>query len=204
MHVGNVGAASTKHDIMAADANAREDRARRFHDAASPYLNDVYALAWYLMRNQHDAEDAFQDCYCRGLRYFDSYRGPIMKPWLLAILRNVCISELTRRGKQEVATDYSEDEAMAEQMGAWQGPQASAESVLLQEEDNATIRRLIATLPPVFRGVIVLREINDLSYREIAKLAGIPVGTVMSRAGSRPAMLRFAWNNAQAHALPVQ
>src|SRR5262249_33502459 len=140
----------------------------------------------------------------RGLRYFDSYRGPTMKPWLLAILRNVCTSELTRRGKQGVAMDYSEDEAIAEQMWAWQGPQVSPESVLLQQQDNAAIRRLIATLPPVFREVIVLREINDLSYQEIAKLAGVPVGTVMSRLARARTMLRFAWNKVQAHALSVQ
>jgi RNA polymerase sigma-70 factor (ECF subfamily) len=200
----NIASASTKHGIVAADVHAREGRARRFHDAASPYLNDVYTLAWYLMRNQDDAEDAVQECYFRGLRYFDSYHGPAMKPWLLAILRNVCLSELTRRGKQEVPMDYSEDEAMAERMGAWPEPQASPESVLSQQQDNAAIRRLIATLPPVFREVVVLREINDLSYREIANLAGVPVGTVMSRLARARSMLRIAWNNAQAHALPVQ
>jgi len=177
------------------EAQVREDRAQRFHDAASPYLNDVYRLAWYLMRDRDDAEDAVQECYFRGLRYFDSYRGPIVKPWLLAILRNVCISELTRRGKQEVSTDYSEYEAMAEQICVWQGPQASPESVLLQQQDSAMIGRLIATLPPIFREVIVLREINNLSYREIAKLAGVPVGTVMSRLARARAMLRFAWTN---------
>jgi RNA polymerase sigma-70 factor, ECF subfamily len=195
---GNIGAASTRNEVTvtAADVHASEDRARSFHDAASPYLNDVYALAWYLMRDRADAEDAVQECYLRGLRYFDSYRGPTMKPWLLAIVRNFCISELTRRRKQEVPTDYSEDEAMMDQMGAWQGPQASAESVLLQQQENAAIRRLIAALPPVFREVIVLREINELSYREIAKVARVPLGTVMSRLARARALLRFAWNNA--------
>jgi len=174
---GNIGAASAGGEVTAADVHAREDRARSFHDAASPYLNDVYALAWYLMRDRDDAEDAVQECYFRALRYFDSYRGPTMKPWLLAIVRNVCISELTRRGKQEVPTDYWEDEAMTDQMGAWQGPQASAESVLLQQQENATIRRLIATLPPVFREVIVLREINETNCR----------------IGKSPRWLEFRW-----------
>ncbi len=87
------------------DATAKQDRARRFRDAALPYLDDVYALARYLMRNAADAEDAVQECYLRALRHFDSYRGPAMKPWLLAILRNVCNAEFARRGRQDVPTD---------------------------------------------------------------------------------------------------
>ena len=79
---------------MAGDANPEQDKARRFHDAALPHLDDVFALARYLMRNSADAEDAAQECYLRALRHFDSYRGPAMKPWLLAILRNVCNAEL--------------------------------------------------------------------------------------------------------------
>ena len=88
----------------------------RFHEAALPHLNDLYTLARYLMRNPDDAEDAVQDCYLRGLRYFDSYRGPAMKPWLLAILRNICLSEFTRRGKQEPLTEYFDDEMLGEQI----------------------------------------------------------------------------------------
>lgn len=101
---------------------------RRFREAALPLLNDVYTLAHYLMRNPDDAEDAVQECYLRGLRYFDSYRGPAMKPWLLAILKNFCNSEFTRRGKQESLTEYSDDGSVGEQMAAWQEPQASLES----------------------------------------------------------------------------
>src|SRR5579862_5102953 len=81
------------------------DRARRFRDAALPYLNDAHTLARYLMRNAADAEDAVQECYLRALRHFDSYRGPAMKPWLLTILRNVCNAEFARRGRQPVPAD---------------------------------------------------------------------------------------------------
>ena len=88
---------------MTADADTDQDRARRFRDAALPYLDDVFALAGYLMRNTADAEDAVQECYLRALRHFDSYRGPAMKPWLLTILRNVCNAEFARRGKQPSA-----------------------------------------------------------------------------------------------------
>jgi RNA polymerase sigma factor (sigma-70 family) len=146
------------------------------------------------MRNTDDAEDAVQECYLRALRHFDSYRGPAMKPWLLAILRNVCNNEFTRRGRGEVPTDYARDESAAEEMPMWQEPQASAEKLVLRQQDSATIRRLVAELPEPFREAIVLREMNDLSYREIAEVAGVPVGTVMSRLARARALLRSAWN----------
>jgi RNA polymerase sigma-70 factor, ECF subfamily len=181
---------------MANDAVTEQERMRRFHDAALPHLDDVYTLARYLMRNTDDAEDAVQECYLRALRHFDSYRGPAMKPWLLAILRNVCNAEFTRRRGGELPTDYAQDESVAE-MPMWQEPQASPEKVVLRQQDAATIRQLVAGLPELFREAIVLREINDLSYKEIAEVAGVPVGTVMSRLARARAMLRSAWNTAE-------
>src|ERR1035437_6905133 len=74
-------------------ANDDPEKARRFRDAALPHLDDVYTLARYLLRDPTDAEDAVQECYLRALKHFDSYRGPAMKPWLFAILRNVCRAE---------------------------------------------------------------------------------------------------------------
>jgi RNA polymerase sigma-70 factor (ECF subfamily) len=186
------------HDAMANDAVAEQERMRRFRDAALPHLDDLYTLARYLMRNPTDAEDAVQDCYLRALRHFDSYRGPAMKPWLLAILRNVCKAEFARRGKDEIPTDFAQDESVAEDMPMWQEPQASPEKLILRQQDSATIRRLVADLPEPFRETIVLREVNDLSYQEIAEIAGVPVGTVMSRLARARAMLRSAWNAAEA------
>jgi RNA polymerase sigma-70 factor, ECF subfamily len=181
--------------MMASDANAEQERARRFRDAALPYLDDAYALARYLMRNPSDAEDAVQECYLRALRHFDSYRGPAMKPWLLAILKNVCYAEFARRGKQEMPADFTDGETPAEDP-VWQEPQSTPEAVVLRQQDDATVRRLIDALPGPFREAIVLREINDLSYQEIAEVAGVPVGTVMSRLARARAMLRAAWNAA--------
>jgi len=182
------------HDAMANDAVAEQERMRRFRDAALPHLDDLYTLARYLMRNPTDAEDAVQECYLRALRHFDSYRGPAMKHWLLAILRNVCNAEFARRGKEEVPTDFAQDESTAEDMPMWQEPEASPEKMMLRQQDGATIRRLVAELPEPFREAIVLREVNDLSYQEIAEVAGVPVGTVMSRLARARAMLRSAWN----------
>jgi RNA polymerase sigma-70 factor (ECF subfamily) len=179
---------------MASDAHAEQERARRFHDAALPYLDDVYTLARYLMRNSADAEDAAHECFLRALRHFDSYRGPAMKPWLLAILKNVCYAEFARRGKQETPADFADSEPAAEEP-IWQEPQATPETALLRQQDDATIRQLVEALPGPFREAIVLREINDLSYQEIAEVAGVPVGTVMSRLARARAMLRAAWNS---------
>ena len=188
---------TAEQDTMANDAVAEQARTRRFRDAALPHLDDVYTLARYLMRNASDAEDAAQECYLRALRHFDSYRGPAMKPWLLAILRNVCNAEFTRRGGGEVPTDYAQDELVTEEMPMWQEPQTSPEKMMLQQQDSATIRRLVAELPEPFREAIVLREMNDLSYKEIAEVAGVPVGTVMSRLARARSMLRAAWNVAE-------
>ena len=179
---------------MADDAVAEQERMRTFQAAALPHLDDVYTLARYLMRNTHDAEDAVQECFLRALRHFDSYRGPAMKPWLLAILRNVCNAEFARRGKEELPTDYATDETLAEEMPMWQEPQASPEKMMVRQQDTATIRRLVAGLPEPFREAIVLREMNNLSYQEIAQVAGVPIGTVMSRLARARAMLRSAWN----------
>jgi RNA polymerase sigma-70 factor, ECF subfamily len=188
---------TAKRDTMTGDANAEQDKARRFRDAALPYLDDVFALARYLMRNAPDAEDAVQECYLRALRHFNSYRGPAMKPWLLAILRNVCNAELARRGRREVLADNVEDDPAPAQSPIWQEPTASPEAALLRRQDDDTIRRLIAALPQPFREAIVLREVNELSYQEIAEVAGVPVGTVMSRLARARSILRAAWNVAE-------
>ena len=82
---------------MPIKASDDPEKTRRFREAALPYLDDTYTLARYLLRNADDAEDAVQECYLRAFRHFDSYRGPAMKPWLFAILRNVCRAEFARR-----------------------------------------------------------------------------------------------------------
>jgi RNA polymerase sigma-70 factor (ECF subfamily) len=183
---------------MADPVEQEHDRVRRFRDAALPHLDDVFTLARYLMHNAADAEDAAQECYLRALRHFDSFRGPAMKPWLLTILRNVCNAEFARRGKEVAASDFSgEEEKTTSATPLWQESPASPESALLREQDGATIQRLVAALPYPFREVIVLREINELSYQEIGQVTGVPIGTVMSRLARARAMLRAAWNAAE-------
>jgi len=185
-------------DIMAGNgSDVQQDKARRFRDAALPHLDDVYTLARYLLHDTADAEDAVQECYLRALRYFDTFRGSAIKPWLFAILRNVCRGEFARRSAALHHIDHSVDAEADEEEDAvkplWQEPEASPEAEMLHQRDAETIRRLVAELPQPFRETIVLREINDLSYREIADVVGIPVGTVMSRLARARSLLRKAW-----------
>jgi RNA polymerase sigma-70 factor (ECF subfamily) len=176
--------------VKASDDNP--EKARRFREAALPLLDDVYTLARYLLRDASDAEDAAQECYLRAFKHFDSYRGPAMKPWLFAILRNVCRAEYARRAT--TPTSPIEDVPQsAEQAPLWHEVQETPEAQLLRRWDSDTVRRLIATLAEPFRETFVLREIQNLSYREIAAVAEVPVGTVMSRLARARAMLRSAW-----------
>ena len=192
---GRAPAVSTKAGQSAMPINAANDdpeKARRFRDAALPHLDDVYTLARYLLRDASDAEDAVQECYLRALKHFDSYRGPAMKPWLFAILRNVCRAEFARRASSP--TDTIEDVAdKAEQTPLWSEAPETPETQILRQRDASTIRRLVAGLAEPFRETFVLREIHNLSYREIADVAEVPVGTVMSRLARARAMLRSAW-----------
>jgi len=176
----------TSHD------DAGDERARRFRELALPYLDDAYSLAHYLMRNRTDAEDAVQECYLRALRYFDSWRGSAFKPWLFTILRNVCYAEFGRRGREETPVELLDCEQMDEPP-LWQEPQAPPDSDMLSRQDRAAPHRLIDGLPAPFREAIVLREFNDMSYREIADVTDVPVGTVMSRLARARAQLFAGW-----------
>ena len=178
---------------MAYEGGGDRGKAERFRAAALPYLDDVYTLARYLLRNAADAEDAAQECYLRAFRHFETFRGGPIKPWLLAILRNVCRAEYARRGT--LAGLVGDNLAEAEQAtdGLWSEAQQSPETETLHRLDSETMQRLIAQLPDVFREAIVLREINDLSYREIADITAVPVGTVMSRLARARLLLRTAW-----------
>jgi RNA polymerase sigma-70 factor (ECF subfamily) len=154
------------------------ERARRFRDAALPHLDDVYTLARYLLRDA--AEDAVQECYLRALKHFDSYRGPAMKPWLLAILRNVCRAEFARRASSTISPveDVAEDEQATP---LWHETEDTPEEQVLRRRDATAIQRLVAELAEPFRETFVLREIQNLSYREIAAPTSFPTSARSSR-----------------------
>jgi RNA polymerase sigma factor (sigma-70 family) len=183
------------------DKATEEDpaRARRFRDAALPHLDAVYTLARYLLRDPSDAEDAVQECYLRALRHFDTFRNEDVKPWLFAILRNVCRVEFGRRSRVLLYDVNAEPDQPEGPIPLWREEQDNPETEMLRKLDAETIRGLVAALPDVFREVIVLREIDDLSYREIATIVSAPVGTVMSRLARGRAMLREAWLKAESN-----
>jgi len=165
-------------------------KANRFKELALPHLDAVYTLARYLMRDISDADDAVQECYLRAFRYFDTFRGGPIKPWLLTILRNVCHTAYSENAKL-VYGEGVEDEASAAPL--WREDVETPEQTAVRRAESETMRRLIKKLPAEFREIIVLREINDLSYRDIALVIEVPIGTVMSRLARARGMLREAW-----------
>jgi RNA polymerase sigma-70 factor (ECF subfamily) len=177
------------------DRTAEEDpaRARRFRDTALPHLDAVYTLARYLLRDPSDADDAVQECYLRALRHFDTLRSHDVKPWLFAILRNVGRVEYGRRYRILLFDVNAEPDKPEDAIPMWSEAQDTPETEMLRKLDAETIQGLVVALPEVFREVIVLREIEDMSYREIAEIVETPVGTVMSRLARGRAMLREAW-----------
>jgi len=166
-------------------------RADRFKELALPHLDELYTLARYLMRNASDADDAVQECYLRAFRHFGTFRGGPIKPWLMAILRNVCHSTYAARARLVYGADAMPDEPAADPI--WREVSETPEQAVVRLHESDTMRRLIGELPAEFREVIVLREINDLSYRDIATVIEVPIGTVMSRLARARAMLRDAW-----------
>jgi|SRR5215472_7678359 len=178
---------------MMSAAMTKDDTAERFRQAALPHLDALYTLARYLLRNPTDAEDAVQECFLRALHHFDTLRGDDVKPWLLAILRNVCRVEFGRRARVVLYDGNTGNEEADDAVPLWQEAQENPESDLLRKLDAKTIQSMVTALPEAFREVIVLRELEDLSYREIADVVGAPVGTVMSRLARARALLREAW-----------
>ena len=167
-------------------------RAERFKTLALPHLDEVYTLARYLLRSASDADDAVQECFLRAFRHFDTFRGGPIKPWLFAILRNVCHASYAGSVRLVLTADDL-DAAAAAAKPIWREDTETPEQTMLRRHDADTMRRLIGELPAEFREVIVLREINDLAYRDIATVIEAPIGTVMSRLARARGMLREAW-----------
>jgi RNA polymerase sigma-70 factor (ECF subfamily) len=172
-----------------------DDKAKRFREAALPHLDALYTVARYITRNPADAEDAVQECYLRAFRHYDGLRGNNIKPWLMAILRNVCRAEYARRSN--VVPFDPERDAIDNVVPLWQEEHVSPESGIVHREDTESVRALIKTLPAQFREVVVLRDMEDLSYRDIAEAVDAPIGTVMSRLARGRGMLRAAWERLQ-------
>ncbi len=153
----------------------QEHGVARFEESVLPHLDSAYNLARWLMRNGHDAEDLVQEALLRAFRAFPGFRGADGRAWLLAIVRNACYTWLRRNRQQEVTTEFDEE------VHTLDGDVLNPERLVLREGDNARVRQALEELPAEFREALVLREIEGLSYKEIATVIDVPVGTVMSR-----------------------
>jgi RNA polymerase sigma-70 factor (ECF subfamily) len=150
----------------------------RFERIILPHLDDAYTLARYLLRDEHDAQDAVQDAVLRALRYFDSYRDGDARAWLLAIVRNCCLTWQRRHSSDRFTVPFSDDVAAAAVAVVDTRP---TDASAIEASDRDAVNRAVAALPTEFREVIVLREVEGLSYKEISDVVGAPIGTVMSR-----------------------
>lgn len=150
----------------------------RFEAIVLPHLDAAYTLARYLMHNDHDAQDVVQDAYLRALKYFDGFRGAEAgddRAWLLTIVRNAAFT--WRRRHRREASEAEFDEQLHSEGVEDIHPDVGA----LDADARETLHQALDKLPPEFREVIVLRELQGLSYKEIGGVTGVPLGTVMSR-----------------------
>lgn len=150
----------------------------RFEAVVLPHLSAAYGLARYLTRNDADAEDIVQDAMLRAFRYFAGFRGDGAtqgRAWVLTIVRNTAHSWRRRRRPDEAALEF--DETVHSEAAVGEDPGGE----LARGDSRETLARALDRLPPDLREVIVLREVEGLSYKEIAEVAEVPIGTVMSR-----------------------
>jgi len=174
-----------------------ENRAQRFRELIEPLLNDAYTFARYLSRDASAAEDIVQEAALRAFRHLDSLRSNEPRAWLLKIVRNCFYTwreKVVRAGTQsldeELAAEDSDGRAM--QSGEAQHD-LDPQNILERTVQREAVRAMIEELPVQYREALVLRELNDLSYREIADLTGMPIGTVMSRLARARDLLRKMW-----------
>jgi RNA polymerase sigma-70 factor (ECF subfamily) len=147
-----------------------------FDQVVVPHLDAAYNLARWLTRNENDAEDVVQEAFLRALRFFGGFHGGNARAWLLAIVRNACYDWLRRNRPSEASASFDEE---VHSSAVDQDP--TPEDLLIEQAGRHRLREALEALPLAWREVLVLRELEGLSYKEIADVAGIKMGTVMSR-----------------------
>ncbi len=176
---------------------SEQARVKRFEQLALPHMDAAYNLARWLTRNDADAEDVVQEAFLRAFRFFDGYRGGSERAWLLTIVRHTCYSWLQQNRPAELIAGYDIEAGELDQAAVdptfRSAPAVDPEIALLHQADEDLLNQMIAELPPQFREVVILRELEDLSYKEIAEVAAIPIGTVMSRLARARKALQGAW-----------
>ena len=154
-----------------------QDRGKlaRFDQAVVPHLDTAYNLARWLMGSEQDAEDMVQEACLRAFKFFHTFQGEDGRAWLLAIVRNTCYTWLRKSRAREL------DTAFEEQIHSVEADAASPEALLLQKAGRELLQQLLEQLPTEFREVLILRELEGMSYKQISTIADLPIGTVMSR-----------------------
>ena len=152
-----------------------ESKTAQFEAIALPHFAAAYNLARWLVRDDHDAEDVVQEAYMRAFRFFGGYRGGDSRSWLLTIVRNTCYTWMQHNRSPELSVPLDDEVHEIE------SKDLNPEARLLQSADTQMVRQALEDLPVEFREVLVLRELEEMSYREIASLTDLPLGTVMSR-----------------------
>ncbi len=152
-----------------------ENLLHSFEEAVLPHLRAAYNLARWLTRDETDAQDVVQEAYLRAYKHFGSFHGGNGRPWVLAIVRNTCYTWMQHNRSPEL-TIHLDDE-----LYEIESKDLNPEALLLQSGNTQMVRQALEELPVAFREVLVLRELEDLSYKQISDVADIPLGTVMSR-----------------------
>jgi RNA polymerase sigma-70 factor (ECF subfamily) len=170
-----------------ADQHVLNERNRRFQQMALPHLDAAYNLARWLCGNANDADDVVQESYLRAFRFFDTFHGDSMRPWLLAIVRRTWYTEWRRRASSQEVQPFEDaelgDEPAERTVEGWSCAIEDPQTLLIRSEDVRLVHLALEKLPVEFREVLILRELEDMSYRDIAAIADLPIGTVMSRLG---------------------
>src|SRR5580700_11855738 len=157
------------------DENRAPGQAGGFEEVVLPHLDAAYNLARWLVRQPQDAEDIVQEAYLRAFKFFGGYQGGDARAWVLKIVRNTSYSFFEKNRPAELAEEFDEKvhtASTAEEPGA--------EAALLKSADSRMLREALDELPVNFREVLVLRELEGMSYKEIAEVMDVPIGTVMS------------------------
>jgi len=171
----------------------KQNKLATFEEAVLPHLNAAYNLAHWLTRNDTDAEDVVQEAYLRAFKFFGGFHGADGRSWLLAIVRNTCYTWMQHNRSPELSVPLDDE------LHEIESKDLDPEALLVQRADTLMVRQALEELPIEFREVLVLRELEEMSYKDIASITDLPLGTVMSRLARGRKRLQLALTN-QMHA----
>jgi RNA polymerase sigma-70 factor (ECF subfamily) len=152
---------------------ARDRKTANFEEVFMPHLDAAYNLARWLTRDPSDADDVVQEAYMRAFKYADGFHGGDSRSWILKIVRNSCFTWLKKNRSHELVYELEEDQH--------ESSVSNPEELLLESADRKTLKDLLNDLPAAYKEIIVLRDLEGLSYKEISSVTELPIGTVMSR-----------------------